>query len=73
VIVTLAHLRSTPGFGVRDGFCAQGGREWFAYYGLEWSAFVRDGIEAEVLEATGDALALRVIAFAREDAARGQQ
>ncbi|MBT2748591.1 hypothetical protein J7J64_19415 [Lysobacter sp. ISL-42] len=73
MIVTLDHLRRAPGFSVRDGFCAQGGREWFAYYGLSWSDFVRDGIEAEVLQATGDALALRVIAFAREEAARGQQ
>nr|WP_251044565.1 MULTISPECIES: hypothetical protein [unclassified Lysobacter] len=66
-------MRRAPGFGVRDGFCAQGGREWFAYYGLDWNAFVRDGIDAELLQATGDALALHVIAFAREEAARGQQ
>ena len=73
MIVTLDHLRRAPGFGVRAGFCAQGGREWFAYYGLDWSAFVRDGIEAEAIEATGDALGLRLVAFAREEAARGQQ
>lgn len=73
MIVTVDHLRRAPGFGVRDGFCAQGGREWFAYYGLDWGAFVRDGIETEALEATGDALAMHVIAFAREEAARGQQ
>lgn len=72
MIVTLDHVRRTPGFGVRDGFCAQGGREWFAFYGLDWGAFVRDGIEAEVLEATGDALGMRVAAFARAEAARGQ-
>ncbi|MGH8081031.1 MAG: hypothetical protein ACREP7_10675 [Lysobacter sp.] len=73
MIVTLDHVRRAPGFGVRDGFCAQGGREWFAYYGLDWGAFVRDGIDAEVLEATGDALGARVVAFARAEAARGQQ
>lgn len=65
MIVTLGHLRRAPGFGVRPGFCAQGGREWFAYYGLDWSAFVRDGIDAEALEATDDALGLHLVAFAR--------
>ncbi|MEH6413894.1 hypothetical protein [Pseudomonas sp. CGJS7] len=70
--MTLDHVRRTPGFGVREGFCAQGGRRWFAYYGLDWGAFVRDGIEAEVLEATGDALGARVVAFARAEAAGGQ-
>ncbi|WP_408951505.1 hypothetical protein [Lysobacter sp. Hz 25] len=73
MIVTLAHLRRAPGFGARPGFCAQGGREWFAYYGLDWSAFVHDGIEADVIEATGDALGLHLVAFARAEAERGQQ
>ena len=71
MIVTVDHLRRAPGFGARPGFCAQGGREWFAYYRLDWNAFVRDGIEAEALEATGDALGLHLVAFARAEAARG--
>ena len=54
------------------GYCAQGGREWFAYYGLDWGAFVRHGIEADAIEATGDALGLHLVAFARAEAARGQ-
>lgn len=73
MIVTLDHLRRTPGFGARPGYCTQGGREWFAYYGLDWSAFVRDGIESEVIEALGDALGLHLVAFARAEEARGQQ
>ena len=73
MIVTLGHLRRAPGFGVRDGFCAQGGREWFAYYGLDWNAFVRDGIDAEVIESIGDALGLHLVAFARAEAAGGEQ
>ena len=72
MIVTLDHLRRVPGFGARPGFCAQGGRAWFARHGLDWSAFVREGIEAEVLEATGDALALHVVAFARAEVIVGQ-
>jgi hypothetical protein len=73
VIVTLDHLRRAPGFGARPGYCTQGGREWFAYYGLDWSAFVRDGIDVEVIDALGDALGLHLVAFARAEAARGQQ
>ncbi len=71
--VTLDHLRRVPAFGARPGFCAQGAREWFACYCLDWSAFVRDGIEAEVIEATGDALGLNLVAFARSEAEHGQQ
>ncbi|MEI2457493.1 hypothetical protein V2J18_22805 [Lysobacter firmicutimachus] len=71
MIVTVDHLRRAPGFSAQPGFCAQGGREWFAYYGLDWGAFVRDGIDADTLEATGDALGLHLVAFARAEAARG--
>lgn len=73
MIVTLAHLRRVPAFGARPGFCAQGARDWFVYHGLDWSAFVRDGIDAEVIEATGDALGLHLVAFARAEVERGQQ
>jgi hypothetical protein len=45
--------------------CFQGARPWFRRHGLDWQAFVRTGIEAGRLEATGDALALRVTAEAR--------
>ena len=44
--------------------CFQGVRPWFARHGLDWQRFLREGLEAEVLAATGDALALRVIAVA---------
>lgn len=70
--VTLAHVRSVPGFGPRPGFCSRGTRAWFARHGLSWSAFVREGVDAAVLEATGDAFALAVVAHARaQEAARG--
>ena len=45
--------------------CFRGARGWFRRHGLDWRAFVADGIEAERLEATGDALAFRVTAMAR--------
>ncbi|MEI7036427.1 hypothetical protein [Fulvimonas yonginensis] len=72
LIVRLEHVRSVPGFGVRPGLCTGGARAWFARYGLDWNAFRRDGIDAAVLEATGDAFALAVVAYAREVEARGR-
>lgn len=45
--------------------CFGGARPWFRRHGLDWQAFVAVGIEAERLEATGDALAFRVTAEAR--------
>lgn len=56
-----------PGAGV--GFCARGCRAWFAEHGLSWSDFVAHGLPEEVLAATGDELALRVIAHAHAQAA----
>lgn len=53
--------------------CAGGARAFFQRYGLDWGRFLREGIPAEQLEATGDALAARVVAMAREEAGRGQQ
>lgn len=55
--VTIQDLRASR-------LCFQGARPWFARQGLDWQTFLREGCEAEVLAATGDALALRVIAIA---------
>lgn len=65
MIITMAHLRSIPGYGPRPGFCARGSRQFFARYGLDWDDFRRNGIDAEKLRATGDALALAVIEHAQ--------
>ena len=52
--------------------CFQGARPWFRRHGLNWQAFLAEGLPAEVLAATGDALALRVIAEAEKRAARSE-
>lgn len=65
MIVTLEHLRTIPGFGNKPGFCSRGGRDWFAAHGLDWNAFRKEGIEAERLVATGDGLALALVAHAQ--------
>jgi hypothetical protein len=63
--VTVAHLRTIPGFGPRPGFCARGARAWFTRHGLSYGAFVRDGIDADTLLATGDAFALAIVEHAK--------
>jgi len=65
VKVTLTHLRSVPGFGPKPGFCAGGARAFFARYGLDWSTFIKDGIDEEALLGTGDALAIALVEHAR--------
>lgn len=77
LIVTKRHLFTIPGYSRRRGFCRDGARRWCRQHGVDWQQFVREGIPAETLEATGDGLALAVVAWARECARKesgdGQQ
>jgi DNA-binding LacI/PurR family transcriptional regulator len=50
----------------RAGYCARGARRWFEGNGLDFRAFLKDGIPASALLATGDAMAERAVAKARE-------
>ncbi len=59
MIVTLADIRAI-------GYCNSGARLWFARHGLDWAAFVRQGVAEETLAATGDAMAAAAIAQARK-------
>jgi hypothetical protein len=60
-IVTLDHCR-------RLNYCARGMRSFFANHGLDWTTFIDRGLPAETIEATGDAMALRVVELARAEA-----
>lgn len=65
-LITFEHLYSMPGQGVRPGWCHKGARAFCRRHGLDWLRIVRDGgISAQELAATGDALALALIAHAR--------
>lgn len=64
--VTTRHLFTIPGYSRRPGFCRGQSRAWAQRHGLDWRDFVRNGIEAETLEATGDAFALALVKWARE-------
>jgi arsenate reductase-like glutaredoxin family protein len=57
-IVTISDVRAA-------GICASGARRWFEAYGLDFRDFVKNGIDAELLLATGDAYGIRVVEFVR--------
>ena len=59
VIVTIAHVRAA-------GLCVHGARTWFARQGLDFRAFLAQGLPASILLATGDAMARRVVEVARQ-------
>lgn len=56
--ITIDHVRAA-------GLCVNGSRSWFARHGLDFRSFLREGLTAEALLATGDAMALRVVQYAR--------
>lgn len=61
VVVTVAHLRMA-------NMCIRGAKQWARYMGLDFDAFMRHGIPASQLEATGDAFAIQVAKIARDEA-----
>ena len=65
LIITTRHVFSLPRRGARPGYCRDGVKAWFSAHGLDWREFVRNGITAQRLEATGDAFALEVVKWAR--------
>lgn len=44
--------------------CGRAARPWAERHGISWTEFITDGIDVEVLRATGDAMALKVVAVA---------
>jgi len=58
VIVTMADVRACK-------MCARGARAFSRRHGLDWTRFIREGIEADALIATGDAMAMKVVEHAK--------
>lgn len=46
-------------------YCNNGTREFFRRHGLDWSEFVKSGLPEEAFLNTGDAMAIRLVEFAR--------
>lgn len=62
-MVTMLHIRKAR-------MCSGGTRAFFLRHRLNWSLFLKQGIEAEKLAATGDAMALQVVKVAEADGRR---
>lgn len=58
VTVTMEHVRAAR-------MCSRGARAFFERHGLDWQRFLAEGLPAEQIEATGDAMALKVVEVAR--------
>lgn len=61
-LVKIHHIRAAR-------LCMGGARRWFAARGLDWAAFLRDGLPASVLSQWGDPLAERAIDEAKKESA----
>lgn len=66
LIVTTTDVFTIPGFSKRRGFCRGLSKEWAKRQGLDWDDFKRNGIDADVLLATGDGFAIALVKWARE-------
>lgn len=47
------------------GLCVPGARAWARQHGIDWRAFLRHGVSAAVLAASGDPMAMRAVEAAR--------
>lgn len=64
VIAHVKHIRQA-------NICMKGMRAWFVHHNLPLDTFRTQGLPVEVLEATGDQMALEVGRIAREEHANG--
>ncbi len=58
MIVTLSDAREL-------GYCSRGMRDFFRRHGLDWSRFIREGLPADDLLATGDAMVETLVEYVR--------
>lgn len=63
--IYLNDVRSVPMPGRKPGYCVTGIRAFAERYGLDVRAFAREGIDEEVLLATGDAMAIHIVEYVR--------
>lgn len=69
MIVTMQDFRTIPGLSRRAGYCSAGGRAWFAAHNLDWTEFVKHGLDESVIRATNDALGIALADWAVRRAA----
>jgi hypothetical protein len=61
--VSMRHVRQAA-------MCSRGARAFFRRHGLDWDTFLREGLDADVIRATGDAMAIRVAEIAEAEHGR---
>lgn len=58
MLITVNHVRGA-------GMClVPGARMFFKQNNLDWKDFLKNGIDSEIVMATGDAMAIKVVEFA---------
>jgi hypothetical protein len=68
LIVGPWHLHQVPSWGkVGRGYCADKTRAFCKRHGINYRALMTTGVPASALLATGDALAVHLVEFAREN------
>jgi len=60
IMVRMRHVRAAR-------LCARGARDWFAHHKLPYNEFLTNGLPVEVIESTGDQMALDVAKVARDE------
>lgn len=56
--VKMIHVRQAK-------MCSRGARAFFEKHNLDWQKFLDEGLPVEIIEATGDAMALQVAKVAK--------
>lgn len=57
MIIKMEHVRKAR-------MCSAGARDFFKNHGLDYSDFLKNGVDSSVLLQTGDAMAIRVVEVA---------
>lgn len=61
IVVTMRHIRKAK-------MCSRGARAWFERHGFDWQDFLKNGIDVEKVEATGDVMGIQCAKIARNEA-----
>lgn len=73
----MSNTKATKHDIVPAGLCMPGAKAWFTQNGLQdqWRTFIKDGIDIDILTATGCPLAAKVVeqALIREGASDGEK
>ena len=68
--VYIRHARSVLGPNGK-GYCAKGMRQFAARHSLDFDTFAREGVDADVLLNTGDAMAEAIVREAEKEEQNG--